>query len=359
MQIDRVEKPRWLQLLLPTCLSPGMGLINRKLGQASCLPSKVFIGASWCPLEFGTSGTKENNENERTLIIQPQFSHVKSVSARNAASPHMLHRSSQLLDPVDAYNRLAPFYSEIANTRKKYLESIERLIIARTPSGSRSLLDVGAGDGTRALRIAAGAGLDDVVLLEPSQNMVRSCPAATEVWPIRAEELDSDGFAARRARPGRKFDLIICLWNVLGHIRPAATRTQVLGELGGLLSSQGLLFVDVNHRYNIRSYGLCKTFGRFIYDQFSPGEANGDVIASWNCGISRCATYGHVFTHQEIRKSAAASHLKVEERLVVGYDCGILRKSSFEGNLLYVFRRSHSGEQSSNEDHSPELKLTT
>jgi hypothetical protein len=283
----------------------------------------------------------------------------ESVAARNTASPYMLDPNSQLLDPVDAYDRLAPFYSEIANTRKKYLESIERLIIARIPSGSRSLLDVGAGDGTRALRIATGAGLDDAVLLEPSQNMVRSCPAATEVWAIRAEELDSRGSAARRAWTGRKFDVIICLWNVLGHIRPAATRTQVLGELGGLLSSQGLLFVDVNHRYNVRSYGLCKTFSRLIYDQFSPGEANGDVIASWKCGTSHCATYGHVFTHQEIRKSVAASHLRVEERLVVDYDSGMVRKSSFEGNLLYVFRRSHSGEQSSKEDHSLEPKLTT
>ncbi|HZR58295.1 MAG TPA: class I SAM-dependent methyltransferase [Terriglobales bacterium] len=248
-------------------------------------------------------------------------------------------RSSQILDAVAAYDRLAPIYPQIATARKPYLESIGNLIVARVPSGSQSLLDVGAGNGARALRIAKASNLDEVVLLEPSREMVKSCPAATEVWAIRAEELSSDEFAGRCFAPERRFDIIMCLWNVLGHIAPHANRVQVLRQLGSMLSPQGILFVDVNHRYNIQSYGLGKTISRFLYDQLWPGERNGDVTPTWDIDDVKCSTYGHVFTQKEIRKLAAAAHLRIEERLVIDYDTGVLRRFGFQGNLLYAFRQ--------------------
>jgi SAM-dependent methyltransferase len=245
--------------------------------------------------------------------------------------------NSQILDPVAAYDRLAPFYAQIANARRQYLESIERLIIARVSSGSHSMLDVGAGDGARALRIAKASNLDDVVLLEPSREMVKSCPAATEVWAIRAEELSAE--LIKKRDPDRRFDIIVCLWNVLGHIGPHASRVLVLRQLGSMLSPPGILFVDVNHRYNIRSYRLGKTISRFLYDQLWPAEENGDVTPTWDIDDVKCSTYGHVFTDKEMRKLAAAAHLNIEERLVIDYDTGALRRFGYEGNLLYVLRQ--------------------
>ncbi len=183
------------------------------------------------------------------------------------------------------------------------------------------------------------AGLDTIVLLEPSQQMVKSCPTATEVWAIRAEELGSSQLAAKGFSSDRQFDVIICLWNVLGHIRPQANRAHVLREISTRLSPQGVLFVDVNHRYNILSYGLWKTTVRFLYDQLSPAEENGDVTATWDIDGMTCSTYGHVFTDKEIGKLTADSGLRIKERLVVDYETGVLRRSGFQGNLLYVFRR--------------------
>lgn len=249
---------------------------------------------------------------------------------------HVSERNSQILDPVGAYDCLAPIYSQIATARKPYLESIEKLIVARVPSGSQSLLDVGAGDGSRALRIAKASNLDDVVLLEPSREMVKSCRVEAEVWAIRAEELSSE---ERCFAPERRFDIIICLWNVLGHIGSHTNRVHVLRELGNMLSPRGILFVDVNHRYNIRSYGLGKTISRFLYDQLWPGERNGDVTPTWDIDDVKCSTYGHVFTQKEMRKLATAARLNIEDRLVIDYDTGALRRFGFLGNLLYVFRQ--------------------
>src|SRR5689334_2854001 len=57
------------------------------------------------------------------------------------------------LAPIAAYDAFAPYYSAYASTRASYLQKIEDLVIAHAPAGA-SLLDVGAGDGNRALRIA-------------------------------------------------------------------------------------------------------------------------------------------------------------------------------------------------------------
>jgi SAM-dependent methyltransferase len=257
-------------------------------------------------------------------------------------------RHPELLDPVSAYDRVAPFYREMAKPRQRYLERIEQLVIARVPRGSRSLLDVGAGDGTRTFIIAQGARLDDVVLLEPSSGMIRNCQRAAQIWAIRAEELGcasspSDPRAASRPALGR-FDVITCLWNVLGHIRPSPKRADVLGELSRMLSARGLLFIDVNHRYNIRSYGLFRTVSRYLWDRVSPDEANGDVTATWKFGATQCSTFGHVFTDKEIGKLAAAAKLRIKERVAVDYEQGAVTRFGFQGSLLYVLDRSQSEE---------------
>jgi 2-polyprenyl-3-methyl-5-hydroxy-6-metoxy-1,4-benzoquinol methylase len=261
-------------------------------------------------------------------------------------------RNPELLDPVTAFDRLAPFYREIARPRQRYLNRIERLVIARVPAGSRSLLDVGAGDGVRTSIIAQGAGLRDAVLLEPSVEMARNCRGPAEFWAIRAEELGSTGRDGNRtgnlrSPEGRRFDVITCLWNVLGHIRPAENRAHVLCELGRMLSTRGAMFLDVNHRYNVGSYGLFRTAGRYVFDRLSPGEANGDVTASWKLGAARCSAYGHVFTDREVRGLAAGAGLTIRERMVVDYERGAVRRFGFEGNLLYVFHRSQPESQSS------------
>jgi SAM-dependent methyltransferase len=263
-------------------------------------------------------------------------------------------RNPELLDPVSAYDRVAPFYREMAKPRQRYLERIEQLVIAKVPRGSRSLLDVGAGDGARTFIIAQGARLEEVVLLEPSSGMVRNCQGAAEVWAIRAEELGSDPSPSDPRAAGRwagasapnlaRFDVITCLWNVLGHIRPSSKRADVLGKLSRMLSSRGVLFVDVNHRYNIRSYGLFRTVSRYLWDQVSPDETNGDVTASWKFGSTQCSTYGHVFTDKEIGKLAAAATLRIKERVAVDYEKGAVTRFGFQGSLLYVLGNSQSEE---------------
>jgi 2-polyprenyl-3-methyl-5-hydroxy-6-metoxy-1,4-benzoquinol methylase len=258
----------------------------------------------------------------------------------------MKRPSDAVLDPVAAYDRVAPFFSDITQRRNRYLESIDQLTVARIPVGSRSLLDVGAGDGKRGLQIARKAGLHEVVLLEPSTGMMRESESGARIWRIRAEDLELENLNS--AERNRGFHVITCLWNVLGHIRPAKTRVQVLARLERLLSPEGVMFLDVNHRYNARSYGQLRTAGRFLHDQLWPGETNGDVTVNWNFGNMGCRTYGHLFSDPEIRQLTSDANLIVSESVVVDYETGEIKHRAWKGNLFYVLRRRSSASNSFN-----------
>jgi 2-polyprenyl-3-methyl-5-hydroxy-6-metoxy-1,4-benzoquinol methylase len=241
---------------------------------------------------------------------------------------------SEILDPVAAYEQIAPFFPRLAERRRRYLESIDAQVVARIPAGSQSLLDIGAGDGKRTLRIAAKTGVRQIVLLEPSFAMSRSV-AGVEVWRIRAEELAAQAVTVT----SRRFDVITCLWNVLGHVRPAAARAEVVQQLARMLSPSGLLFLDVNHRYNLRAYGAAATLARFFYDRIHPGEQNGDVTVTWEYKEAQYRTYGHFFRHAEVLPLMQNAGLALQARIVVDYASGQTRRWGWEGNLLYVFRR--------------------
>jgi len=231
---------------------------------------------------------------------------------------------------VAAYDRLAPEFACVACHHRAYFDTIDRLIAVQISPGSRSLLDVGAGDGARASKIAEYAGCSELVLLEPSAAMRARAPKHAKILDMRAEELGS---------VAGRFDAITCLWNVLGHIFPAAARAEVLRQFARLLSPQGVAFVDVSHRYNARHYGVLRTAGRFLRDRFAPGDTNGDVTVTWTVADVPCSTPGHVFTHREFAGLCRDAELSVENRYAIDYATGIPCRWSFQGHLLYVLRR--------------------
>jgi 2-polyprenyl-3-methyl-5-hydroxy-6-metoxy-1,4-benzoquinol methylase len=171
--------------------------------------------------------------------------------------------------------------------------------------------------------------MSEVTLVEPSMAMRREWPAGVHGLAIRAEELASvEG----------SFDVILCLWNVIGHVFPAARRTGVLRQFARLASAAGKIFVDCNHRYNIRQYGALPTAARGLYDCVCRGERNGDVTVTWSVGGTDCATTGHVFTNREVTRVIAAARLRIERKYIVDYATGELCRWGFQGNLLYVLR---------------------
>lgn len=237
------------------------------------------------------------------------------------------------LNPAQAYDKLAPQFDKVSDRRRPYLNAVERLIISEIPPGSHSLLDVGAGDGTRAARIAQSADISRLVLLEPSAGMRKHWPPDVGGWPIEAQQL---------AEKQGSFDVITCLWNTLGHIFPADSRVEVLKQCRRLLSPQGRIFVDVNYRYNARHYGLFRTIARLLRDIVRPSVTNGDVPVSWDVNGTLYTTKGHVFTRREFERMAQAAGLVISQQFTVDYGTGKLCRSHLSGNPLYLLRRAAS-----------------
>lgn len=239
-----------------------------------------------------------------------------------------------LSDPVAAYDLIATKYSALRAVRSAYLAAIEQAIISQIPGNASSMLDIGTGDGARALRVARDSGIKHVVLLEPSPAMRAQISGDVDIWPIRAEDI-----AYYTRGQGRRFDVITLLWNVLGHV-PHAARRNVLVQVATLLSPRGFFFIDVIHRYNIRSYGFARTMLRYLHDCIAPNTTNGDVVVSWDKLNSACATYGHVFTDREMLALTTNTGLALQKRIILDYRTGSVGRFPFQGNLLYVFRRS-------------------
>lgn len=229
------------------------------------------------------------------------------------------------LSPIEAYDAMAPHYDSLRASREQYLAAIDQIII-RECGGARSLLDVGSGNGARALGIARSARITDVVLVEPSAGMRTQCREEAEYWSCEASGIPATA---------RKFDLITCLWNTLGHLQDTRERAGVLARLKTMLTPQGSIFLDVNHRYNARSYGWGRTAFRVVHDLVSTAESNGDVVVSWQAGGERICTHGHVFTRRELLGIFNNAGVHVKARWIVDYETGEPRRLSILGNMLY------------------------
>ena len=238
-------------------------------------------------------------------------------------------KSETYLDPPNAYNQIAGNFGRLSDARRSYLSHIEQLVASRIPPGSVSLLDVGAGDGKRAVRIAQAASIQHIVLLEPSAEMRRLWPTGQEGLAIRAEEL---------SQQSGSFNVITCLWNVMGHLFPKSNRIQVMRECARLLAPGGRIFIDVNYRYNTRHYGWVRTACRMLRDLLLPGETNGNVRVRWQLNGTTYATGGHVFTHREFAQMTHAAGLTIEEQITVDYQTGQIRRCKLGGNPLFILR---------------------
>jgi|SRR5689334_19690585 len=225
------------------------------------------------------------------------------------------------------YELLAPHYRQISEMRAAYLHAVDQVILSHIRAGAASLLDVGAGDGVRAIRIAKAAKLKSVVLVEPSAAMADLCRAmdAAAVWQVKAEAL----------RTSPSFDVVTCLWNVLGHIATPMLRLEALRRMRDRLAPGGQLFIDVNNRYNAPSYGWLRSFSRLTYDLLNPADENGDVQFIWRIAEQAIPGRGHVFTPREIKRLINDAGLRIQRRYVIDYQTGRQRRFGFAGQLLY------------------------
>jgi len=229
---------------------------------------------------------------------------------------------------TDIYDALAPHYREYAGRKTAYLTAIDRFILQNAPRKPAALLDVGAGDGVRGMALAHSLGAGITVLADASVEMIARCRQLkpTESWLCEAQQLP-----ATRHR----FDVILCLWNVLGHLPDRASRVQALRAMQAVLAPEGAIFFDVNNRQNARNYGRLRVLGRMLLDAILPDERRGDAAFEWKIGATSFPAMGHLFTPAEIEAIIADSGLRVIRRVAADYTTGKISASRHAGQLVY------------------------
>lgn len=234
----------------------------------------------------------------------------------------------------DAFDKLAPYYQSYAARRANYIRSVDRIVIENAPIPRSSLLDIGSGDGIRGIRISKQLGIRIVVAVDSSKEMIRLCKNLpfTQVWHTKAENLDH--------YKGDHFDIIICLWNVLGHIESPIARIQAFINMRLLLRTGGRIIIDINNRYNLAEYGVLKVLYNLIRDSIYKTNRSGDVEYIQKIQGNKINAKGHLFSPIEIETLIKKSGLRVEQKYVVDYDTGKRKLLNIFGQLVYVLVRS-------------------
>jgi ubiquinone/menaquinone biosynthesis C-methylase UbiE len=223
---------------------------------------------------------------------------------------------------------MAPHYREYAERKIAYLSAVDRFVIEHAPPVPAAVLDVGAGDGVRGMALAKELKAESIILADASVEMIARCRLLhpTDVWLCEAQNLPQTGL---------RFNLILCLWNVLGHLPDRANRVQALRAMGSLLAPGGAVFFDVNNRQNARNYGRWRVLGRVLLDAIAPDERRGDGTFQWKIGEQTLPAMGHLFTPAEIEDIIADSGLAIVRRAAVDYATGAMSASRWGGQLLY------------------------
>ena len=232
----------------------------------------------------------------------------------------------------NAYDALAPYYVEYARSRAAYCESVDSRLLDWLPPRIDAMLDVGTGDGSRAVRLAKAMSAARLVLSDPSHPMVELCRGhhVSDIWHCRAEELPADRGT---------FDIVTCLWNVLGAIGSAAGRLEALRRMGALISADGRLYIDVHNRYNIATAGVARVAARMWRDLVRPSDSNGEIDVLWNVAGQQISSRGYLFTRREMSELVLAAGLRVVHGTYIDYDTGAVR-GPWTGQMVFCLQRA-------------------
>jgi len=241
------------------------------------------------------------------------------------------------------YDQIALFYRDLSKPRENYINTVNHIVInevtlSETPA--RSMLDIGAADGVRGIQIAQQIGIQELTLLEPSQEMVALIN--NRIIPQNIQQTVIQGTAESLSisiDKNAKFDVITVLWNVLGHIPDHQSRISVLNNLKQKLSKNGKLYFDLNNRYNVSAYGKTIVFNNYMNDKNNPSKSfndNGNIFYDMHVNDKKVPAWGHVFSSQEAKTLIHESGLNLVKQYLIDYDNGKLVASFGQGNPLFI-----------------------
>lgn len=231
----------------------------------------------------------------------------------------------------NTYDVLSTIYRKVSSEKKNYLDGVDELII-KSAGKRKSLLDLGPGDGERINKMAKRLGVEKFILVENSSEMAK----------LSSKLVGSNKVVQRSIteyRPSNKFEIITCLWNVLGHVEPYSSIQGIFLNINSMLADNGLFFLDVNNRYNASAYGNWNALRNFLQDTF--GFTNKKYFKfSKRINNLNVPMKVHFFSDLEISTFAKRAGLKIVESKYIDYNSGAIKKFPWQGQLFYIIEKA-------------------
>lgn len=234
-----------------------------------------------------------------------------------------------VLNSEEFYNQWGAGLDLYSEYKAPYLEAVDKIVATELGDGLE-VIDIGSGTGHRARRLSNQTH-STITCLDNSQTMIENIRQLG--LPSRQGDIAAANFDTR---PSGSFDRALCLWNVFGHIMPAAARSRALKNIRQILKPGGALIIDVNSRYNLKAYGPVTVIKNLVVDFF--GVSQHDYMFSLG-GHKSAATRVHIFNLAEMKDYLARAGFSVRSVSFVNYQDGRPETSQWTGQLVIIAQK--------------------
>lgn len=228
-----------------------------------------------------------------------------------------------MISSKEYYSNISKDYLAISQERENYLNTVNQLIISNAPTRTQAYLDIGAGDGMRSRLIKSKINANKTILID-------NCPEMFEdEGDIKFINSDILEFTT-----DLKFDVVTCLWNVMGHVGDKRQREQAFHNIAKLLREGGKFFIDVNNRYNINAYSFKNVVTNVCKDVLHIPHRG-----YFSIGKGEDATQVYIHHPFELERLAKSCGLKLIEKTYINYSSGIIESKFYKGQVFYIFSK--------------------
>lgn len=229
---------------------------------------------------------------------------------------------------VKLYNSFAKYYRHYSEKRTEYINGIDEIIVQSTKKSNPSMLDIGAGDGVRGYRLSKKLNAKTIEFWDNSPEMINKC-VELGAGVVRKIDICADCIDKKY-----KYDVIVSLWNVFGHIVNSKDRLTALVNIKNMLAPEGFFYMDVSNRYNLENYGWRIFLKNILIDILMPTNSNGNIRNKIDVGSKKLLSINHVHNSFEIEKLIRAAGLVLQKKWYVDYKTGQIKKFFWQGQIL-------------------------
>ncbi|MBU1200123.1 class I SAM-dependent methyltransferase [Patescibacteria group bacterium] len=233
------------------------------------------------------------------------------------------------------YDKLAPNYRKVSEEKQDYLKTIDNLIVTILGKAD-SIVDLGSGDGVHISKLANSLQVKKVLLVDNSDEMLILSRKIPKIKAVKSSIVDINS--------SDRFDVVTCLWNVLGHVEPYDNIRKTLVNIDqNLLKNGGWFFLDVNNIYNAKSYGTFQVIQNIVKDilksAYSAYYKEEYIKFKKLVSGEDVEMKVHFFGPMEVEGYLKGTRLRVFRKYYINYNSGDIEKCFWRGQIFYVIKK--------------------